>query len=230
VAEKDPGNPAALFEYGETLRRLGRVDEAGRALDGAIAAGPSMSEAWIAKGHVLVTQSKPEEAARCYEKALALSPDAVGALNPLAAHYLDLNKPEKAFPLLARAEAEGIADADTFLILGRIHLIQNKLQEAQKDFATSLQLSDDPRRTLKAQADIFVIRNHVGQGVRLYEEGMRLYPEYAPNYLTLATIALQAEQPGRALALFKKALSLDLDPDTRKNVQEIVAELEAGPK
>lgn len=230
ASERDPANPAALFEYGETLRRLGRLDQASVALDKAVAAGPSMSEAWIAKGHVLVAQSKPDEAAKCYQKALDLAPDAVGALNPLAAYQLDKNKPENAIPLLERAQAEGIADSETFLMLGRVHLIQNKLQDAERDFATSLQLSEDPRRTLKAQADIYVIRSMFDQGMRLYEEGIKLYPDYAPNYLTLATLDLQAEKPDRALALFKKALTLNLDQETRKNVLGIVSELEKGPQ
>jgi arylsulfatase A-like enzyme/Tfp pilus assembly protein PilF len=226
AASQDPRNPSALFEWGETLRRSGKLKEALAALDRAIAAAPAMAEAWTAKGHALVTLEKPEEAARCYETALALAPDAIEALNPLAAWFLDQNQPDKAFPLLDRAEAGGFANADTFLMQGRIHLIQNRREEAIADFETALQLSQDPRRTLKAEGDIFMLRGWVAEGIRGYEEGIRRHPDFAPNYLTLGSFFLTVEEPAKALPLFKKALACDLDPDTRKNVADIVADLE----
>lgn len=226
AAAQDPGNPSALFEWGETLRRWGKLREALAALDRAIAAAPAMAEAWTAKGHALVSMEKPEEAARCYEKALALAPESIEALNPLAAWFLDQNQPDKAFPLLDRAEAGGFANADTYLMQGRIHLIQNRREEAIGDFETALQLSQDPRRTLKAEGDIFMLRGMVAEGIRVYEQGIRRHPDFAPNYLTLGSFFLTVEEPAKALPLFRKALACDLDPDTRKNVAEIVADLE----
>ena len=232
AAEKDPGNPSALFEFGETLRQRGRNQEALAVLDRAIAVAPVMAEAWTAKGHALVGLQKPAEAVPCYEKALALSPDSADALNPLAAYYLDQNKPDKAFPLLNKAEGEGFANSDTYLMQGRIHLVQNKKEEALKDFFTAMQLTENAPKTLKAEADIFMVRGMYNEAVKLYEQGIRLDPMFAPNYLTLGTFYLNAERPELALPLFRKALDCDLDKSTRENVQEIVAELEkaSGPE
>jgi hypothetical protein len=71
-----------------------------------------------------------------------------------------------------------------------------------------------------------MLRGMVAEGIRVYEEGIRRHSDFAPNYLTLGSFFLSVEQPARALRLFRKALACDLDPDTRKNVTEIVAELE----
>lgn len=228
ATEKDPGNPTAWFELGESLRRAGDLHAADKVLKHLLGIAPRMPEGWIARGHVLVGLSEREEAASCYQKALAMAPDAVAALNPLAAYYLDLNQPDKAIPMLDRAVAGGYADSATYLLRGRVRLVQNRAEEASKDFTTALQLSADPARTLKEEADAYMIRNLFEQGLRLYDEGIRAYPHYAPNYLTLATYYLQADQPGKALPLFKKALACDLAPADREKVQGIVAGLEQG--
>jgi len=226
VTASDPGNPSAWYEYGETLRQAGRTAQALAALDRALAISSQLPEAWAAKGHVLVAQEKNGEAARCYEKALALQPDFTGALNPLAAYYLDENKPDQALPLLERAVSSGFADEGTFLLRGRVRLVQSRPDEAARDFETALRLSSDPRQTLKAEADIYMVRTRYDEGLRLYEEGIKRYPGFAANYLTMGSFFLQAEQPGRAYPLFKKALTCDLEPKVREHVEGIVKGLE----
>jgi tetratricopeptide (TPR) repeat protein len=232
VTEADPGNPSAWYEYGETLRRAGQTAQAILALDRALAISAQLAEAWAAKGHSLVSQSKNAEAARCYERALALQPDFTSALNPLAAYYLDENKPDKALPLMERAASSGFADDWTYLLRGRVRLVQNRPQEAARDFEAALRISTDPRQTLKAEADAYMVRSRHEEGLRLYAEGIKRYPSFAPNYLTLGSYYLQADQPARAYPLFQKALACDLDPKTRGHVEELVKELEEtlGPQ
>lgn len=228
VTVEDPGNPAGWFEYGETLRRRGENREALAALGRALSIAPKMAEAHAAEGHALVALGRPDEAARCYEKALAVAPRLVAALNPLAAYHLDRNAPEKAFPLLERAQAEGFADPDTYLMQGRIHLVQGKPEEARRDFAAALQMSPDPAVTLKAQGDIYLTRNLVQDAVRTFETGIRQFPLYAPNYLTLGAVLLQADRPEEALGVFRGALKARLDPASRADVEQIVRDLEAA--
>lgn len=226
VTSSDPGNPSAWYEYGETLRQAGKTDQALVALDRALAISSQLAEAWTAKGHVLVAQEKNGEAAHCYEKALAIQPDFTGALNPLAAYYLDENKPDQALPLLERAVSAGFADEGTFLLRGRVRLVQSRPAEAARDFEAALRISANPRQILKAEADIYMVRKRYEEGLRLYEEGIKRYPGFAPNYLTMGSFYLQADQPGRAYPLFKKALACDLDPKVRENLEGMVRDLE----
>ncbi len=226
VTDRDPGDPSAWFEYGETLRRAGRLDEALTALSRALVLAPDMAEAWTAKGHVLVAQGKPDDAARQYRRALELQPEEVAALNPLAAYYLDRSDTEKAFPLLDRAVGEGIANERTYLLQGRVHLVQDKDDRAARDFLAALQISPSPQLTLKEEADIYLLLKRFSQAEQLYREGIRLYPSYPPNYLTLGTFCLQTDRPEEALGLFRRALDCQLDPATRKDVAEMVGQLE----
>ncbi len=224
---RDPGNPAAWSEYGETLRRAGRPAEAVSALDRALAIAPQVYEAWTAKGHSLVALDRTGEAARCYEKALALQPDYTPALDALAAHYLDINQPDKALPLMDRAISRSIAGANTYLLQGHIRLVQRRKDDAKRSFEAALRLSARPEKTLKEEADIYMEQGLNEEGQRLYLEGIRRYPAYAPNYLAMGGASLQMKRPDEALPFFEKALDCELDPKTREQVQGIVRKLGA---
>jgi tetratricopeptide (TPR) repeat protein len=226
AVQADPGDPSALFDLGETLRRDGQIQPAIVPLERALAISPRLSSAWVSKGHALLGQDKREEAAACYRKAMELFPDAAESINPMAAYYLDKNDTASAFPLLDRAIAAGVADSQTYLILGRVHLIQGKDDEARKDFFSAMQLSDDARSTLKQEADIYMVRQKYDEGVARYAEGMRRFPDYADNYLTLGSYYLQVEDAEKALALFRKAMNCPLKPADRSRVAEIVSDLE----
>ncbi len=230
VTSEDPGNPTAWFEYGEALRHEGHPDEAIRAQDRALVLAPRMARAYVAKGHAEVLKSKPDEAARCYGSAIEIEPDLVSAVNALAAYYLDKNEAEKAFNLLGRAVAGGFADAQTYVLKGRIHLVQKKKAETTADFQMALQLSTNPASTLKEEADVYLLKSQFDEALALYREGMRLYPAYAPNYLTLGTLYLQTDRPAEALPLYRKALNCDLDAKTRLRVDALVRDLESALK
>lgn len=230
TTSNDPDNPTAWFEYGEALRHEGRPDDAIKAEDRALTLAPRMARAYVARGHAEVLKSKPDEAARCYRSALEIEPDLVSAVNALAAYHLDRNEAEKAFDLLGRAVAEGFADAQTYVLEGRIHLVQKKKSQTATDFQMALQLSTNPARTLKAEADVYLLKNAFNEALALYREGMRLYPAYAPNYLTLGTLYLQTDRPAEALPLYRKALNCDLDAKTRDRVESLVRDLETALK
>ena len=225
ASREDAGNPSVWFEMGEASRQRGRLEEAAKDLDRAVAISPWMAVAWTSRGHIYLALSKNERAAACYEKALRVNPNMIEALNPMAAYFMDTGHPEKAIPMLDRAIAQNFADSDTYLMKGRILLAQSQRDLAKKAFDRAIALSASPEKTLKAAADINTVQNMQAEGIRLYEEGIRRFPGYAPNYLTLGNLMLQAEKPDKALPLFQKALHLDLSAEDRQNVQEIVAGL-----
>lgn len=228
VTAADAGNPTAWFELGEALRRQGDLAGASAALDRALALVPKMPESLTSRGMVSLAQGKEDSAAAFFKKALASDPTMILALNPLAAYHLGRNRPAEALPLLDRAIHQGFANADTYLLQMRVHLVQGQWEAAERDFREAMHLSADPPSTLKAAADIFIIKEMFPQGIQLYEEGIRRFPDYPFNYLTLGGILLQAEQPEKALPLYRRALDLDLSPQDRQNVREIVDEMEAA--
>ena len=228
TADSDPGNPNAWFELGETLRRAGHPKEALAALDRGLALAPRMAAPLTSKGLALIAAERPADAAKAFEAALAVDPSFVSAIDTLAAYYLDQNLPDKAFPLLQRAFAAGTADHRTYLIQGRILLIQDKTKEAARDFLEALRLSPTPAQTLKETGDIYLMRNRVDDALQLYQDGIKAYPDFAPNYLTLGSAYLKLDKPEKALPLFRRALACPLDAATRNDVEQLVAELDGA--
>ncbi len=228
ASEQDPGNPSVWFEYGETLRRAGKPADAVSVLERALAIAPEVYQAWTSKGHALVAQGRGGEAARCYEKALSLQPDYTAALDALAAFYLETDQADRALFLLDRAVTTGIADSITHLLRGQIRLSQGRGPEAEADFQAAVARSAQPEKTLKEAADIYMELQMDEAGKRLYLEGTRRYPAYAPNFLALGARHLQAKRPAEALPYFRKALDCPLDPRTREQVRRLVTDLEAA--
>ncbi|HPA26769.1 MAG TPA: sulfatase-like hydrolase/transferase [Acidobacteriota bacterium] len=228
LVKKDPGNPSLLFALGDSLRHVDQLDEAVRWLDESLKFSPALVPAWISKALALLGKERKEEAILSLEKALAHDPDSIEAVNILAAACLDLDRPEKAFPLIENAIARGLADTDTYLMQGRIHLFQKKFDQARNDFKLAMESASDQKETRKAIADKYLLYGYKEIGIKYLTDGIAMYPDYAPNYLTLGAVYLSTENYRAALEVFEKALSLNLPPEDRKNVSDIVSDLRKG--
>ncbi len=220
--KSDKGNPSLLFSYGDSLRHIGNLDDAIKYLDESLKISPTLVPSYVSKGYALIARERKDEAAKCFEKALEYDPDSIEALNPLIGYYLDLNKPQVALPMLEEAINKGIATADTYLMQGRVHLIQNKQELAENDFNNALKVTLRPEETLKSIGDIYLMRGYTGKARAIFLEGIKRYPDFYPNYLTLGAFYITYEDYKSALNIFEKALRLDLPPQERKNVSEIV--------
>lgn len=220
--KKDKGNPSLLFSYGDSLRHIEKLDEAIKYLDESLKISPALVPSLVSKGYALLAKDKKEEAVKCFEKALEYDPDSIEATNPLVGYYLDINKPQIALPILEDAIRRGIANADTYLMQGRVHLIQNKQELAEQDFNSALSITLKPYETLKSIGDIYLMRGFPDKARAIFLEGIKRYPEYAPNYLTLGAFYMTYEDYKSALDVFERALKLNLSPDDKKNVAEIV--------
>jgi len=220
--KKDIGNPSLLFSYGDSLRHLGRLDEAIKYLDESLKISPALVPSLVSKGYALLAKDKKDEAVKCLEKALQYDPDSIEAINTLVGYYLDINKPQNALPMLEDAIKRGIANADTYLMQGRVHLIQNNKELAEQDFNNALFVTLKPYETLKSIGDIYLMRGFTDKARAVFLEGIKRYPEYYPNYLTLGAFYMTYEDYKSALDIFEKALKLNLPPNDKKNVAEIV--------
>lgn len=220
--KRDPTNPALLFALGDSLRHRGNLDEAIRNLDEALKISPALISAHISKGLALMSKEKKEEGVKCFKEALKYDNESIEAINPIIGYYLDLNKPDIALPMLSEAIEKGIANTDTYLMQGRVHLIQKKPELAQKDFENALSVTLDPRETLKSIGDIYLMRGYADKARGIFLEGIKRYPNYPPNYLTLGAFYMTYEEYDKALEVFEKALSLNLAQEDRDNVTYIV--------
>ena len=70
-----PGHAAALFNRGNTLVDLHRVDEALDSYDRAIALEPDYAEAMCGRGNALAQLDRMSDALQCFDRAITIKPD-----------------------------------------------------------------------------------------------------------------------------------------------------------
>ena len=72
-----PNDPEVLCQVAIRLNERGEHERAGELLDRAIKKRPSLALAWALRGEVHLAQGNAERAAGCYERALAIAPNAI---------------------------------------------------------------------------------------------------------------------------------------------------------
>ncbi|HYE42361.1 MAG TPA: tetratricopeptide repeat protein, partial [Caulobacteraceae bacterium] len=82
----NPSDPAPATVLGFCLSRMGRREEARRALDQALTARPDFAPAWHHRGVLQQDGGDVAAAARDFERAVALDPTYVEPLAELADH------------------------------------------------------------------------------------------------------------------------------------------------
>ncbi|MDE2442815.1 MAG: tetratricopeptide repeat protein [Methanocorpusculum sp.] len=138
---------ADLTMQAEELALTGKLDEALRMYDAAVAADHTNPLAWIGKASILKAQGKYTESAECFDAALAGIPEwehaAAGEEERMAAFVSMLSvlkaeallyaeKPNEALAAVDAADAVRGADAASLVIRGQA-LVQKKEYEAAGD-------------------------------------------------------------------------------------------------
>jgi len=226
LTSRDPGNPAAWLEYGQTLQLAGRSRDAERAALRALAIAPRSADAWATLGHARLAMDRPEEALKAYERAIELSPVSATALKALAEYELARGQLDRAAAHVRRVILSGFADASAFVLNGRICLAQARGKVAAESFEKAVEISPDPAQTLREEGDAYRLAGMSPQAENAYLRGVKGYPRFVSNYLALASLYMREDEPARALPMLKKALDCDLSPAERERLKAGIADLE----
>ena len=122
-----------------------RWNEAGQALERALAAAPANARAWYRLGNVREEQGRDEDAIACFEKAIALDPSLAQAWNNLGGAHQRLGRLEPAADAFRRAIAADAMLPQPYLNLGRLHGVRGEHALAAECFESGLKRHpDDP--------------------------------------------------------------------------------------
>ncbi len=226
--EIQPGQPVALLHLGEAWLELGNEGGARESFSKALAKPPGEAEenspyaaaAFYGLGRVAAFAEDPELAARAFEEALELQPEA-GALHyPLAQAYRKSGNLQKAkdrlagggrgdisFPdSLADAVAELAVSSGALLGRGSKALVNGHLEEAENWYRKAIDAN--PRNT-EARRNLAVAltragKNEEAQGV--LEEALRISPAEPLLAFDLANARLATGKVEGAIQSFERAL------------------------
>ncbi len=129
-----------LFNRGNILQSLERLDEALASFDAALTVRPDYADALINRGGVLQALERLPEALASYDRALAVRPDSVQALNNRGTVLKGLDRLPEALASYDRAIALKADYAEAFYNRAIVLRDLNRLQESVADYERAIEL------------------------------------------------------------------------------------------
>jgi Flp pilus assembly protein TadD len=227
-APRPETEPTASLEEIEKLRALGYIGTGETAGAPAHGSGPDATRtpgSWNNEGLILRERGRREDAARAFERAIALDPRQASALwNLSELLFAQGRDPSRSDQLLVRAAACGLSDG-VKAVVGRAIARQRA-----KETSGSLALLDDAIAALPAEAELYLFRGRYRIDRREcegaladFQQSVRLDARNASGWASSGVARLCLGDRGGAAKDFRR--SLDLDPDQ----PQLVHALEQGP-
>jgi tetratricopeptide (TPR) repeat protein len=200
---------------------------------------PAAAQKEFDKGVAILAEgnkSKTVEAAKHFERALALYPQFVAASLKLGTVYMDLEQWDKAErALLSTIDLDPRA-ANAFFALGEIYLQQNKNQEAEKVLLKGLQIEDRSFlghlnlarvywERARKNKDLADAKPTLEKSYNEVKHALQLKPDLAAAHLLKGNLLLRVSRTTDAVAEFDEYLRLEpkgaLASETRALVDKI---------
>ena len=209
VAADLPSSARAHFNYGASLQKVRRLNEAEKEYNTALQIDPSYAKVYINLGQLFVTTSKLDEARKNYEKAIALDPgtaethsgyayvlERLGQPDQASAEYqtairLNPKSPQLCYAYAIFLDKRGETDAAIAQYQRALEL-NPKFADAHSELATAL----------LSKGDLQGAETH-------YAEATRLNPRRADVHGNFGSLLLQEGRTSQAIIQYEEALRLD---------------------
>ena len=203
-------NASLYLSLGNTLKAIGKIDEAIQCFRVAIKLNPQFTEAHINLGLVLQEEKQYPEALSHFQEAIRIQPHQPLGYILLGNLLQDMDKIPEAIDNYRRAEslAPAIHDPAFFVHYGNALKKQNRAEKAAQCYRKALQL----------QPDLAVAHNNLGstlkmlgkaeEAIRHYQQAIQLDPKNAEAHFNLGNAFKDAEQLEAAIASYQRAIAI----------------------
>jgi Flp pilus assembly protein TadD len=195
------------------LRALGYLGS-----DSGRGSGPRTSASYNNEGLLLRQAGRPDEAARAFERALALAPDSASALWNLS-ELLEAKDRDRSDDLLVRALEAGLPGGAERL-LGRVH--QSDPDRRLRLLDRALAVKPDAPKLWIARGQTRFERKDCRQALSDFEKAARLAPNERLAWNGAGLSSLCLEDPAVAARAFRR--SLEIDP-AQPEIREVLGQL-----
>jgi Tfp pilus assembly protein PilF len=209
VAQDLPTSSRAHYNYGATLQKFGRIDEAEHEYDITLHSDPNYSSAQINLAQLFMSKSKLEEAAKYYEKALKLEPR-TGEIHSAYAYLLErLGRFDEAQHEYGEAVRLSPKSARLFYTYGAFLDKRGKLDDAISQYQQALQVDPNFADAHSELATALFSKGDLKQSETHYLEAARLDSKRADVRSNLGSLFLQEGKVSQAIIQYEEALRLD---------------------
>ena len=205
-----PQEALAWYKRGNTLRELGRYDEAMASFDKAIALQPDYAEAHNNLGNILFNKQRYEEALVNFNTAIACSPDLAIAHYNRGKTLVQLKRYQEALDNCNRAITHKPAYAELYYIRGTALYCLIRYEEALDSFGRAIDYGMRDAEIYLHRGNSLMQLQRNEEALHSYEEAITLSPDYAEAHNNRGSILHHLKRYEEALASFDKAILLDL--------------------
>jgi tetratricopeptide (TPR) repeat protein len=203
-----PRHPELLRLLGATELRLGRLDEALRQFDAAIAAAPKHADAWSGRGSTLLALGRLDSALESFDKALALRPNDATTLHNRGLVLQRLGRVGAALETFDRALAMQPDAAVIHNSRGNAALALSRPSEAIASYDRAIALQPDYAEPYNNRGNALRERGQLDLALASYDRALALKADDAEAHNNRGLLLLRLQRFDEALASFDRALAL----------------------
>jgi len=207
AAELSDPKPGVLFSLAAARLRTGEQTEALAGLNSLEPALGNLGDYWEERGRAELLKD-PARAETSFDRALALKPASVGALNGAAAAAEKQNLDEKALAYLIRARAADPNDTATLAHFGEVCIRRDLGPDAQDALARAHQLDPMNNSVLYLLARANIALQNWQAAYDLFKELSARIPGFAPAYYAMGWLDVRLNHVDDARRQLERALSL----------------------
>ena len=187
MLRRDASNVHSQILVGQVHREAGRLGEARRHLNEALALDASAAEAWNELGGVAQAERDDKKALECFERALALKPDLIYARLNAAQVCLRLGRAAEAVSHYRFVLGLDGAHAEAHNGLG-LALATVEPAEAEREFREAVRLQPSLGPAWNNLAVLLLQTKREAEALAILRSGLREAPKEELLYLNLARV------------------------------------------
>jgi tetratricopeptide (TPR) repeat protein len=209
ASELDPKLPLNSFELAKTFAENGQYDKSFALVEDLVKKEPQNAVFLGLKGYILQKTGKTDEARKCLETILVISPYSKDALFNLGVIEFAAKNYEKAFDHWDQLVTIDPKDSEATLLLAKAAFKTDKAERGFQLLETFTSLKPDDMSGVRLQAKQRYERREFSLALQAYETLVAKDPNKPEDWFELSMLAIQAaEDRDRSLEAFKKAFEL----------------------
>ncbi len=226
IVQRDAHNFPALSLAATCLRDGGRVEDALALFRRAAEVNPLSPNPVANIAGCLLLLGRQAEAEAEYRRALALDPTIAEAATNLARLLRQARRQPQALTVLTGALDAGSHDPRVYLERGLIYTELGRLEPALDDFREASRRQPTDVTSLENAARTAYHLRRSGEAASYYERLLLLEPRRLDLWKTLGAVYhFELGKREDALRCFRRALTLEIDPAERGQLEQLVAQL-----
>ncbi|HEV7733289.1 MAG TPA: tetratricopeptide repeat protein [Candidatus Binatia bacterium] len=206
---KNPSAEMAWVNLGMLQQQTGRLDEALRSYDAALAVAPDTADVYANRGTVLAAQGRVDEALTSFATSVRLDPTAAMTRNNLGNTLAAAGRRADAVQAYEAALALDPGYADAHGNLANVLVLMGRPDDARRHYELAIAADLEYAEALRNLGMLLAGQGRLEEAASRFAEAARVRPGYAAAQHDLGSALAALGRPADALGPYREALRLD---------------------